>query len=876
MKTAARFTVRALIVASCALALLSCALTGDTAASSRDGTQTHTGFPAGAGPEALSGAEPCTDNRLDNPSFDEGLSGWRGPWARNNEPIRTAHDAASGIGKSGALLVEMSGSEDWSVQANTSQAVQAGEVWEVQAAVRLAALAKKTKKTADSAEAPSVQISCVSYNEEKEVLDWMSGLAETGSDAPTVANGDWIMLRERFFVPNGAQGIRFRITGRGAASWLVDNVALCRIREAPPPLEGPVLLQARAGGSSLELDREKGILRFGPTATARQTGEETVWTFDMSTVIPLIISTHSPVPERFEMTLADLWAGSITARFALDSAGQALISLEAPPDAPLTSDFAFPGPLKPAPGQDWILPVNEGLRVPADDPRFDSWNLELYGGHGLCMPFVGLSAPDSGILAIAETQNDAYVRFTRPGSKAGIDSTSTFGFVWQGERKTWGYPRRLRLVRTGSGHVAIAKAYREWAREEGRLVTLTEKMERVPQLEKMAGAVNLWVWERIDWWSQSEEFALELAEELEAAGVDRVLWSHEQTPETLTALNAKGWLTGRYDIYQDIWKPDSRFPWLNTEGWPDDIVLLPDGSPMKGWVHREEDGTEYPGGVISSAASLRLIKERVPKDLAKHPYGARFLDTTTANPLREDWNPLHPLSRSDDRRNKMALFDYLVDEHRLVVGSETGMDMAVPHLHYFEGMTSLGPYRLKDAGYDLGSRREPQEDFFRFQLGPEYRIPLFQLVYHDCVFSSWYWGDSSNRLIEYLPKRDLFNALYGTLPLWIVDRARWAHEKDWLLASYRNISPLTRQVTWSELVDHRYLSADKSLQYSRFEAPDGSTVEVWGNFAQDKSVAVDTGTMTETIPPWGFLVRNADGSLTHSTPFSPRPPLSTP
>jgi hypothetical protein len=277
---------------------------------------------------------------------------------------------------------------------------------------------------------------------------------------------------------------------------------------------------------------------------------------------------------------------------------------------------------------------------------------------------------------------------------------------------------------------------------------------------------------------------------------------------------------------------------------------------MRGWVDRGPDGKEYPGGVISSACALGLARTRIPADLADHAYGARFFDTTTASPLREDYNPLHPLSRGEDRANKMALLAYSSRELRLVTGSETGFDAAVPYLHYFEGMMSLGPYRLPDSGYDLGTRKSPTRDWLDYQVGSKYRIPLFELVYHDCVFSSWYWGDASNRLVEYLSERNLFNALYGTMPLWILDTERWKSDKAALIPSYANGTTVSHDTAWSELVEHRFLTADRQAQYTRF----ANGCEVWGNF--DRAKAARAGGFD--IPPRSFVARLSDGTVFRS------------
>jgi hypothetical protein len=266
---------------------------------------------------------------------------------------------------------------------------------------------------------------------------------------------------------------------------------------------------------------------------------------------------------------------------------------------------------------------------------------------------------------------------------------------------------------------------------------------------------------------------------------------------------------------------------VNKEGWPDCLDLLPNGDWMKGWV--SNDGpVSYTGGVLCSSCILDMAKRHIPLDLKSHAYGARFLDTTTASPLRECYDPRHPLSRTQDRANKMALLDYVSRDMKLVTGSETGMDMAVAHLDYFEGMMSLGPYRLADSGYNLSAEEKPQEDYFRFQVGPYYRIPLFELVYHDCVVSYWYWGDSSNRQPADWEARDLFNALYGTPPLWIMDPDRWEKDKARFIQSYRTAAATARQTGYSEMLNHAFLTPDHRVQSTEFA--DGT--KVWVNFGE--------------------------------------------
>ncbi|CAN5541106.1 hypothetical protein BH11ARM1_BH11ARM1_12700 [soil metagenome] len=228
--------------------------------------------------------------------------------------------------------------------------------------------------------------------------------------------------------------------------------------------------------------------------------------------------------------------------------------------------------------------------------------------------------------------------------------------------------------------------------------------------------------------------------------------------------------------------------------------------------------------MISSGPGLKKAKIDIPAELKTHPYHARFIDTVTASPFREDYNPLHPLTRSQDRENKMALLKFCSQDEHLVTGAETGIDPSVPYLHYYEGMMSLGPYRLPDAGTDMVAYRKPTPDFLKYQVGEKYRLPLWELVYHDCTVAQWYWGDASNKAPEVWDRRDLLNILYGTAPLLMFDKTRWEVEQPRMAQTYRNVCTWTRKVGYDEMLNHRYLTPDRTVQQTDFAGGDSVIV----------------------------------------------------
>jgi hypothetical protein len=233
----------------------------------------------------------------------------------------------------------------------------------------------------------------------------------------------------------------------------------------------------------------------------------------------------------------------------------------------------------------------------------------------------------------------------------------------------------------------------------------------------------------------------------------------------------------------------------------------------------------------------------VPAELKTHAYRCRFIDTTTASPWRECYHPDHPMTRSDSKHWKMELLRYMSEQMKLVTGSETGHDAAVPYVHYFEGMLSLGPYRVPDAGRNMGKiLDEVPERVAKFQVGHKYRLPLWELVYHDCVVAQWYWGDYNNKLPALWGKRDLFNILYGTPPMFMFNRQVWRQNKDRFAHSYEKVCPVVRAVGYAEMTDHRFLTRDRDVQQTTFA--NGVTITV--NF-RDKSYSLPDGEKVEAM-----------------------------
>jgi hypothetical protein len=722
---------------------------------------------------------------LPNGGFEEGLAGWGALWTRDAGAGSAAIDRRERHGGRQAVRVEHTGERDWSLGSSLTLAVQPGDVYDLSAWVRVQGRGSAT-------------LGVVTRDGGGTALAWAWG-------GRTVrATGGWVEVRSRFVVPPGVTTIWPRLIGDGPATIWCDDVVLARQEPLAVDRDLPARLVIRNDALEATFRTRDAAFELRDLRGGR------AWSQAGSGLMVLRASAGGATMALRLLDPGTMREIAVEARLA-DAAPEMRLSLRA--SGEMHEPVAWPPPFASSPGDLLILPVNEGISYPVDDASLPAMRYHLYGGHGLCMPWYGATdggGAGAGWMALIETPDDAAVALPRR------DGRLVLAPSWEPQKRAFGPDRVIRFVLVDrGGYVAMAKRYRAYARETGLLRTLAEKRRSVPAVDLLVGAVNVWCWERD---------APALARELRGSGIERILWSAARPPDELAALNAMGVLTSRYDIYQDAMDPAQypRLRWIQSDwtsdAWKnDDLLIGADGDWVRGWEVETKQGGRIPCGVLCDRQAVAYARRRIPAELATHPYRSRFIDTTTASPWRECWHPAHPMTRTESRGFKMDLLRYVSEECGLVTGSETGHDAAVPWVHYFEGMMSLGPYRVPDAGRDMARVLDEVPDrVATFQTGHRYRLPLWELVYHDCVVAQWYWGDYNNKLPALWDRRDLWNALYGTPPMFMLDRKSWQARHDRFVQSYRATAPVARATGYSEMVTHAWLTPDHAVQRTTF------------------------------------------------------------
>ncbi|NQU19641.1 MAG: carbohydrate binding domain-containing protein [Candidatus Nealsonbacteria bacterium] len=761
---------------------------------------------------ACPGIVSAGEELLGGGDFEQGTTGWGELWTRTPGGRAVVDSQKPHAGRQ-AVRVEHTGSKDWSFQRIDAVEVQPGQIYEFSGWVRL-----KGQGTA--------QLCVTMRGAEDRVIDWAFAGRSTAMgrelNSPPI---DWHKLRCRFVVPRGAESMIPRLIGNGPAVVGFDDVTLS--------LEGTID-ELRTGNLSgpVVWRNEQLEMKLHPADGRLEVIDRRLpWKWTQAAPDGVIVLSVKPFKGGCDVRLlrpADML--QIDAAIRLDPKLPE-ISVELSADGELDGTLAFPGPFVTDSGTFLVMPVNEGISYPVADESLPPMHYHLYGGHGLCMGWYGVIDGPRALMTLVETPDDAAVRVPRKKGRLYLQPE------WQPQRGKFGPARKLRYVFFDrGGYVAMCKRYRRHAQQTGLLKTLAEKRKENAHVDMLVGAVNVWCW---------DNDAVGICRELQSAGIERILWSHRGPPDVLRQLNELGVLTSRYDIYQDTMDP-ANFPKLwgvhpdwTTDAWPHDLMRDEHGQRQQGWRVKAKDGSMIPCGVLCDRQAVEYARRRVPAELKTHPYRCRFIDTTTASPWRECYDPDHPMTRTQSRHGKMQLLRYMSEDCKLVTGSETGHEAAVPYVHYFEGMMSLGPYRVPDAGRAMMKLvDEVPERVAKFQTGHYYRLPLWELVYHDCVVAQWYWGDYNNKLPKLWDRRDLLNALYGTPPMFMFDRQRWQDNRDRFVESYKTIAPIARATGYREMLSHRWLTDDHAVQQTQFAG--GVTITV--NFG-DKAYTMADGTV---------------------------------
>lgn len=500
-------------------------------------------------------------------------------------------------------------------------------------------------------------------------------------------------------------------------------------------------------------------------------------------------------------------------------------------NTPLTS-FDFIEPFQPTTNMSLVVPdFCDGHLYPADLAVWPCYQLDSVRVLNLTMPWAGVVDVQSGrgYAVIFDTPCDAQLKLAQ---YEGLRSPLA---AWNGEKGRFGYTRSLTYSFTANGgYVALAKAYRAAAQAQGLLATFQTKVLTRTNIAKLYGAPALW------------DFNHNLSDlELRARGMAQAIhhverWDGERAGrDALETANQLGFVTEEYDYYLggpvDGGVQHYQDYHLNADQCVEDassnIVYIGDSS--LGHI-----GLRCPEFYVPVAQKI------IPARLQAYPQTARYFDQITQNfyghdnglhgggSTEECWSSSHPGTRRDWVRAVDQFYQYAARTLGLITGAELGKFHQVPDTELFYGMESWS-WPWPDASFPVqtGADTNAWNTYRNWAINATDRVPLWELVFHDCTVATWYPWDGNDSCYKiagwYQDQKDCLNVLYGTPALFLInnphDSEYFQNPSRWL-QSYRNTCKINEALASQEMIQHRFRTPDRLVQETEWS--DGTQVVV--------------------------------------------------
>ncbi|RZK60769.1 MAG: hypothetical protein EOO91_00190 [Pedobacter sp.] len=563
------------------------------------------------------------------------------------------------------------------------------------------------------------------------------------------------------------------------------------------------------------------------------------------------LSASAVSPSQLKMSLIDSTSGiNFSSLVTLENDSSLSFVLSTSQKAMAIDQLSFPQAMKTNYEKGFLVfnYRSGGVQIAQNDITYPAKRMMVYDNIGLDMPWVGVydAVKGDGMMVLANTPYDVEIDFSED---KGLMWPNV---AWASSLRQFSYARKVSYIFTSGGnYVSLAKAYRNYLKQIDDFKTLAQKAIAKPRVNWLKGSAVVW-----------GSSGLKFAREAKAMGVHTaIIMGSKFKKDEIKQMTDLGFLNSSYENLEGTRE--------GSMGHMKDTMAIAayhtvEGKPIIGWVTKT--GVEYYSR--SSVRSLQAAPSYLPTYINDVPLTGLFLDVTPAF-LIEDFHPLHTFNREADKQYKNKIKEYIGKDLGLVLGGEHGKAWNSSILEYSEG-TMTGSFFWED-GNKPGYLDPPKDttymsaNFKKYGFNYRNRIPLWQLVFNDCVSSTWYWGDSSDWFYAVTPTisdlKDNFNMLYGSMPLIWADKKGygWDRNRSRFVQTIRNVSNFQKRVSFSELLSHEFLNEEHTLQHSRFAGGGQAFV----NFGE-KAIKHTIGKESISLAPRGFYL-TAPGFLQSKT-----------
>lgn len=504
-----------------------------------------------------------------------------------------------------------------------------------------------------------------------------------------------------------------------------------------------------------------------------------------------------------------------------------LIPLEEEPG--IIKHAAWPGPFELSgsdEGSYTVLPMMQGCIIPNRWPdKVETIGIGRFYERSAYMPWWGQIDGDTGYIAIVETPWDGGYKLNHPAGGPTILHP-----VWHPSLGKISYARKLTYTfLTDCDYNCLCKVYRKYLKQKGKLVTLEEKALRNPGINELIGSpvIHSSIYyhivpksifynrvnpEKNDDLHTFEERVLQL-NRLKQLGVEKAY------------LHLDGWGKRGYDnLHPDIIPPCGK-----AGGW-EGMKMLSDTCRDLGFLFAIHDqyrdyyldaktyngdqsvhdisgdipmeSTWYGGEQAYLCAFLApMYVKRNFETLKKNDVQLKgaYLDVFSVVELDECFYFEHKMTRRECMEKRIECLEYVRSEGILASSEET-VDWAVPHME----LCHHSPYALFPT-LDKGKARGIP-------------VPLFNLVYHDCMVIPWTLSDRGGWGIPENDSGFLHAILNGGAGYLSIEADKCEIDR------CQTVCSIQRKVAMKEMLKHEFIDGDMRRQRTTFA--DGTMIEV--------------------------------------------------
>ncbi|QUM79907.1 glycoside hydrolase [Moritella sp. 5] len=352
-------------------------------------------------------------------------------------------------------------------------------------------------------------------------------------------------------------------------------------------------------------------------------------------------------------------------------------------------------------------------------------------------------------------------------------------------------------------------------------------------------------------------------------------------PQVVVQAKQAGYLIGTYDSYNTAIAKGTNDGWLTAQ--------LPDTMRQQCAIEKangyKKKGFRSNGFYLNPACNRGYVEQRIKDVIQYGRFNSLFLDVDATGMVREDYAQNNRMSETKMLNAFNQRMEWIASNQDVVLGSEDGNSLTTQGIAFAHGMETVGfGWTDKDMNsnrkspYFLGAWYPDYKPGFFFKpaqvkqpyktlfFSPQYKVPLYQTVFHDELINSHHWHSDSLKFSDVQVERDLTSMLYNTPAMVHLSRDEVTNTdapRIKALQHYQQGFLPIHQVLWDKaMTDFKWLDKRGLLQQTTFS--DGSIIVA--NFYQkdkrlsDNRVIPSTSIMAilsnDTVVEWTPIPRD--------------------